>query len=196
MSQLNDIIDRIAFVDELSSPTKFREFSNEDNFEQPNNQGHNERFDDLHFELPKRPAAPLPPLEPEEPYDAEANAANLVRMITAVDQLVLKGIGTYKVNKAVGGSKKLKEMRSILVKELSEELTEDEKKLKAKFLEWKTNIELLDEYMTPSKSSVDDMIESAIPMCEASRIKIGGGWAFATTYVGSLGQRVMKLIQM
>lgn len=196
MSQLSDIIDRIAFVDELREPTKLREFSNQEHFEHPDNQGHSERFDDLNFELPKRAAAPLPEPEPEEDYDAEANAGNLVRMLAAIDQIVLKGIGTYKVNKQAGGSKKLKEMRSILIKELSEDLSEDEQKLKLKFMEWRKNIELLDEYLTPSKSSIEDMIEAAIPMCEASRIQIGGGWAFATTYIGSLGQRVMKLIQM
>lgn len=198
MSQISDIIDQIAFRDELSTGTKFREFSQDDNFEHSENQYQNERNDDLNFDLPRRTASPPPEPEPiEDDYDAEANAKSLVYLMSSLDTVILNGVGMWKVNAKAGGRKALNEMKQVLLKELAAvELSEEEKTMLAKFKEYKANMKLLETETPPSQAEIDRLISMAIPYCESSKIKVGGGFAFWTGYGASLASRIFKIINL
>lgn len=188
--EFNDIIDSIAFKDELATETKVRHMNARPEPEQLDQE-------ELHFNLPKRAELPIPPEEPEEDYDAEQNATSLVYLMSSVDTAILNGIGMLKVKAAAGGRKALSEMKDVLLKELSSvELTEDEKKLAAKFKEYKANLKLLEMEVPPSQNEIDRLIQMAIPYCENSKIKVGGGFAFWTGYAASLSQRIFKIINL
>jgi hypothetical protein len=193
MSHLNDIIDQVTFRDELSTDTKYRQMSAAPEIE--------DSFDDddsLNFNLPKRSApAPAAPEPEDDDYDAEANAQSLVYLMSSLDTVILNGIGMWKVNAKAGGRKALSEMKEVLLKELaSVELTDEEKTLMAKFKEYKANMKLLETETPPSQAEIDRLIQMAIPYCESSRIKVGGGFAFWTGYGASLASRIIKIINL
>lgn len=193
-TNLKSIIDLIAFRDELSTPTKHRQMATDsaDDFEAI------EDVDDgLDFDLPKRqPRQAAPEPEPED-YDAEANAQSLVYLMSSLDTTILNGIGMWKVTAKAGGRKALNEMKQVLLKELAgAELSEEDKTLIAKFKEYKANMKLLETETPPSKAEIDRLISMAIPYCESSRIKVGGGFAFWTGYGASLASRIFKIINL
>lgn len=209
MSQLSDLIDQVSFADEISKATEIKgaiEKTMNTHFNGFNFASDNIQDQDLDEEqnrsedFARRAFIPetqhSEAIENEEPYDAEQNASSLVYMITALDSLVLTIGVNVKCRANAGGNKALKKMKQVLTKEISgQELTDHEKLLKAKFQEYKSNMELLSKEVIPSDAEIERLIKAAIPYCEESKIKIGAGFAFWTSYGGALIARASKLLQ-
>lgn len=197
-NNLSAIIDDVSFRDILSQPTRFREMSSRS--ESIHHDDDDEPFDDdenFHVTTPRRNAQAAPPAPEPDDYDAEANASSLVYLMSSLDTVILNGIGMWKVNAKAGGRKALNEMKSVLLKELAAvELSDDEKTLLAKFKEYKANMKLLETETPPTKEEIERLIAMAIPYCESSRIKVGGGFAFWTGYGASLAQRIIKIVNL
>lgn len=194
-NNLSSIIDSVAFRDELSTGTKMRQMSNQDDY----NHDFDDDEDDDNFspQMPRRSEPAAPPAPEPDDYDAEANASSLVYLMSSLDTVILNGIGMWKVNAKAGGKKALNEMKQVLLKELSEqELSPEEKTLMAKFKEYKANMKLLETETPPSQAEIERLILMAIPYCESSRIKVGGGFAFWTGYGASLAQRIIKIVNL
>lgn len=133
--------------------------------------------------------------ETEEDYDAEKEARSLVYTMHAIDQFVLSIAVLVKCRSAAGGSKGLEKMKTALTKEVvGEELTDNERRLIARFKEYKSNMELLSGEMIIKPDELKRLISVATDYCEESKIKIGTGTAFWTNYFGSLAARVTKII--
>lgn len=183
MEGINDIIDRIAFVDELSTGTKMREFSHEDNFERPDHQEQNHRYDDLNFDIPKRQAAPEPEPEPKKPYDAEKNAKNLVSLMTGVDSVVLSGIYRYKARKKIGGAKEVQAGEKADAKAKKNiDLTEDEKKAREAYLQYEEKISKMIKKCMATPEEKKALTEMAVGLMEEVQWEISGGWTFFLMY--------------
>ena len=204
MSQLTDLIDKVAFRDEIAQVTEMKGRVDSsmnaifngfdfpaDHLDQDLDQEQNRSND---FVRPPR-VETVHDVQ-EEPYDAEQNASSLVYMMTALDQLVLTIAVNVKCRKQAGGNEGLKKMKKVLTKEMSgQELTDHDKLLKAKFQEYKENLALLSKEIVPSDDEIERLIKSAIPYCEETQMKIGSGFAFWTSYGGSLIARASKLLQ-
>lgn len=136
-----------------------------------------------------------PKIETEEPYDAEKEARSLVHTMHAIDQFVLSIAVLLKCRSAAGGSKGLEKMKTALTKEVvGEELTDNDRRLIARFKEYKSNMELLSGEMIIKPDELNRLISVATDYCEESKIKVGTGTAFWTNYFGSLAARVTKII--
>jgi hypothetical protein len=190
MSKISDIIDRIAFVDELSTGTKMREFSHEDDFERHDDHDHHDEFDDLNFDIPKRQAAPEPQQPPKKPYDAEKNAKNLVSLMTGIDGIILSGIYRYKAHKKIGGAKAVQLGQSADAKaKKNVELTPEEKLARDAYLAYEEKIsKMINKCMaTPEEKKV--LIEMATGLMEDVQWEISGGWTFLLMYITNAALR-------
>lgn len=193
----------VSLPDELAKPTELKTPAISDLLETANAISEEmEQFNEptpepvQHFETEPR-VIPIREIqeEEEEPYDAEKEARSLVHTMHAIDQFVLNIAVMVKCRSAAGGSKGLEKMKTALTKEFSgEELTDNDRRLIARFKEYKSNMELLSGEMIIKPDELNRLIEVATDYCEESKIKVGTGTAFWTNYLGSLAGRVTKIV--
>ncbi len=193
MSTINELIESFSFRDEIAKATEIK-----DELKTGIESVGLNSFDFMEDNEPTptdEPIEPTPVLPEEEPYDAEQNASSLVYMLTAIDSVGLSFAVQGKCRKNAGGSKALKKMKTALSKEIAgQELSEYDQTLIAKFKEYKSNMQLLTGEVLPGQDEIDRMIRAAIPYCEETKLKIGAGFAFWTGYVGSVTQRLTKIL--
>lgn len=198
MSQLSDLIDNISFRDELAQATKTKAELVKP--ETVTDLGLSLFSDDFNNETIVQETAPVNDPPPhvetfEEEYDAEQNAESLVRMLGAVDGLILSFVANFACRQKAGGAKTLKKMKEVLTKELSgKELTDHEQLLKAKFMEYKENMKILAGEVLIGEDEIQNLIRAAIPYCQETKLKVGPGTAFWLTYVGNVTTRSTKIM--
>lgn len=196
----NPLVESISFRDEISQPTEFRPEPasiSASPVEESAAAVNPFDFEETASRIPQTPsaAAPEPIVDEYEDYDAETNAKSLVHMLTALDSIALTVTVNAKCRKNVGGQRAIKKMRAALIKsEFGQELTETDKQLIKRFEAFEAKLKLLSDDVLPKPEKIDQLIQQAIPYCEASRIKVGEGTGFWISYGTDVLLRASKIL--
>lgn len=189
------MIEQFSFRDEIAMPTEFKAAPN------PLKQGiETIGLNAFDFDNEPEPIIPTQSFQDPEPvieddYNAEENASSLVYTLTALDSLLLSFAVQLKCRSNVGGAKMISKMKSALQKEMIDgKLTDHDKVLIDKFKEYKSNMQLLSGEITPNKDEIQRLIDAAVPYCEQTKFKIGGGTSFWINYVASAIGRASKIM--
>lgn len=193
MSQISDIVELIAFKDELRTSTQHRDRrSSVDDFDNASDEKESGHFEPI----PERRTQEQE-TEPErtKPYDADKNAKNFVNLISAADSIILSTVYGVRANKKAGGRKAINDGQKIDAKFKSKmELSPEEKEIHDKYLEYEAKISKMIQSCNATPEEKKALQEMAVSFMEEMQWEIGNGWTFFLVYLTQLGVRVRNVI--
>lgn len=197
MSDLNELLESVAITDILSEPTQERTTASQTSSQEeasafaPNSDDFSEA--PLGWNGKSEPIEPAP--EPEEPYDAEAEATNLVNMISAGNCIVMTPIANLKLVKSFGGRSQIKKMKSSFAKKNSgAELSDEEKTLADGYANYSAQLGLASGDIMYSPEQIQMLKTAALPMCQRKQMKVNADWAFWSVLLGVQTDKVFKVL--
>lgn len=197
MSNVNDLINKVALTDVLSQETKERPEMAIEEFAQQINTADfapDPEKEEIQFD-PSGIKKEEPEPEPEEPYDAEAEATKLINLIDVGNTMLLSPFTNLKCRSARGGKKVLDQMKVAYQKKISgQKLNEDEARLMNEFDAYKADVSLLTGDIPFTDHQRDMLIKAAIPFCEETRMKVNSKFGFWGALIGVEAQKITKIL--
>lgn len=129
------------------------------------------------------------------PYDPVEAANNLVSLLTSANHLITP-LARWKLQEKRGGKKKIQILQNSFSKQVSgQELTELDKLRINMYTSYLKDKEELENAIPFTDEEFKTLVNQAIPYCRATRINIGGGASFWTSYGIMQAQRVFSILQ-
>lgn len=137
----------------------------------------------------------IAPEEAPEDYDALSNARSFVGGLVGIDTAIFSVVGALKTRKSIGGKDTLVKMKAAAAKRASgKELTEEDERLLSAFEVYKQDMAMMESDYIPNQKRIQMLIDLAVPYCEETKLKVGPGMAFWSSYTGYTIERVAKMM--